>query len=250
LALPLDLLALLVSRAPSMISKADILATVWPGVIVEEGNVAFHVAALRKALDAGGEATCIETVRGHGYRFAAPLVMSMSGAAMAPPESRAALPEPRIPPRIPPRRPRRRAIGIAAALALVFGVAGAWRARSATRSIESVVIMPFLAVTPGSEQVYLETGFAEGIAMRLGNATSLRVPPLAAIRRNEGPFEAGRRLATDAVLTGTIQRVGSRLQVTAQLTGVRHGDRLWTSSFDTTAAEIMGVQNEIAERVV
>jgi TolB-like protein/Tfp pilus assembly protein PilF len=250
LALPLDLLALLVSRAPSMISKADILATVWPGVIVEEGNVAFHVAALRKALDAGSEATCIETVRGHGYRFAAPLVMSMSGAAMAPPESRAALPEPRIPPRIPPRRPRRRAIGIAAALALVFGVAGAWRARSATRSIESVVIMPFLAVTPGSEQVYLETGFAEGIAMRLGNATSLRVPPMAAIRRNEGPFEAGRRLATDAVLTGTIQRVGSRLQVTAQLTGVRHGDRLWTSSFDTTAAEIMGVQNEIAERVV
>ncbi len=241
----LDLLALLVSRAPSMITKADILATVWPGVIVEEGNVAFHVAALRKALDAGSEATCIETVRGRGYRFAAPLVRSTPVAAMAPPESWAASPEPRI----QRRRSSPRAIGIAAALAIVIG-AGAWRAWSATRSIESVVIMPFLAVTPGSEQVYLETGFAEGIAMRLGNATSLRVPSLAAIRRNEGPFEAGRRLATDAVLTGTIQRVGSRLQVTAQLTGVRHGDRLWTSSFDTTAAEIMGVQNEIAERVV
>lgn len=244
----LDLLALLVSRAPSMVTKAEILAAVWPGVIVEEGNVAFHVAALRKALDAGSETPCIETVRGRGYRFSAPLVKRTPGAAIAPPESPAASPEPRILSRLSSRR----AIGVVAALVIVIGigVAVAWRARSATRSIESVVIMPFLAVTPGSEQVYLETGFAEGIAMRLGSATSLRVPPLAAIRRNEGPFEAGRRLATDAVLTGTIQRVGGRLQVTAQLTGVRRGDQLWTSSFDTTAAEIMGLQNLIAERVV
>lgn len=234
----LDLLALLVSRAPSMITKAEILAAVWPGVIVEEGNVAFHVAALRKALDAGSEETCIETVRGRGYRFSAPVVVSTPGAAMPTPESP-----------LPPRPSRGHALIIAAMLVIILGVAGAWRAWSATESIESVVIMPFLAVTPGSEQVYLSAGFAEGIAMRLGSATSLRVPPLAAIRRNEGAFEAGRRLATDAVLSGTIQRVGNRLQVTAQLSGVRRGDRLWTASFDTTAAEIIGVQNEIAERV-
>lgn len=233
----LDLLALLVARAPDMITKAEILANVWPDVVVEEGNVAFHVAALRKALDSGTEPTCIETVRGRGYRFVAPLVTIT-------PQAGSASPGP-----VAPRRWSPRAIGLAATLILTIGAAGAWQASRGTGSIDSVVIMPFQAVTPGSDLTYLEAGIADAIAMKLGSATSLRVPPLAAIRRDEGPFEAGRRLATEAVLTGTIQRAGDRLQVTAQLTGVRRGDRLWTWSLDTTAGEIMGVQNDIAERI-
>jgi DNA-binding winged helix-turn-helix (wHTH) protein/TolB-like protein/Tfp pilus assembly protein PilF len=234
----LDLLALLVARAPSLVTKADILAKVWQGALVEEGNVAFHIAMLRKVLDAGDETTCIETVRGRGYRFVAPLVTTSPDAPV--PE----LKQPGV-----ERRWSRRAIGLGATIVLTITAAGAWALWRDSGPIDSVVIMPFNAVAPGTDNAYLETGIAEAIAMQLGSLTSLRVPPLAAIRRNEGPFEAGRRLAAQAVLTGTLLRAGDRLQVTAQLTGVRRGDRLWTWSFDTTAAEILGVQNEIAERI-
>jgi DNA-binding winged helix-turn-helix (wHTH) protein/TolB-like protein/Tfp pilus assembly protein PilF len=234
----LDLLALLVARAPSLVTKADILAKVWQGALVEEGNVAFHIATLRKVLDAGDETTCIETVRGRGYRFVAPLVTTSPDAPV--PE----LKQPGV-----ERRWSRRAIGLGATIVLTITAAGAWALWRDSGPIDSVVIMPFNAVAPGTDNAYLETGIAEAIAMQLGSLTSLRVPPLAAIRRNEGPFEAGRRLAAQAVLTGTLLRAGDRLQVTAQLTGVRRGDRLWTWSFDTTAAEILGVQNEIAERI-
>jgi DNA-binding winged helix-turn-helix (wHTH) protein len=70
----LALLSLLLDRAPGLVSKDDILSIVWAGTVVEEGNIAFHVATLRKALDTPGSPSCIETVRGRGYRFVAPLV--------------------------------------------------------------------------------------------------------------------------------------------------------------------------------
>src|SRR4051812_36604417 len=52
------------------VTKADILAKVWPGVIVEEGNITVQIAALRKELGtrpAGGD--WIVTVPRIGYRL-------------------------------------------------------------------------------------------------------------------------------------------------------------------------------------
>ena len=68
----LDLLATLLRRAPRLVTKEEILTTVWPNAVVEEGNIAFHVAALRKVLDATDQPSTIETVRGRGYRFVHP----------------------------------------------------------------------------------------------------------------------------------------------------------------------------------
>jgi serine/threonine-protein kinase len=170
----------------------------------------------------------------------------------APPSSPvfAALPTPPAQPSVaPPRRSKMTRIG--AVLGVVMTIAALWAFMSWREpgTIDSVVVMPFRAVASGNEQPYLESGIADAIATRLASVTSLRVPPLAAIRRDEGPFEAGRRLGTEAVLTGTIQRAGDRLQVTAQLTAVRRGTRLWSVSFDAAPGEILGVQNEIAERI-
>lgn len=190
-------------------------------------------------------------------RSAAPVVNEAPPTVAAPDDATHA-PVLVVPPSAtPPARPARTVPRwsnrwkIGAGLGLVVAVATAW-ASTAWRdpgTIDSVVVMPFRAVAPGGEQPYLESGIADAIANRLGSATSLRVPPLAAIRRDEGPFEAGRRLGTEAVLTGTIQRAGDRLQVTAELTGVRRGRRLWSVSFDAPAGEILAVQNEIAERI-
>jgi predicted ATPase/DNA-binding winged helix-turn-helix (wHTH) protein len=62
-----DLLAALVERSDRVVSKHELLDTVWPKLVVEENNLQVHIHALRKLL---GPAV-ISTVPGRGYRFTA-----------------------------------------------------------------------------------------------------------------------------------------------------------------------------------
>src|SRR5215471_3023093 len=67
---PLDILCALANARGEIVSKDDLLAQLWPGRIVEEGNIHTHVSALRKALDEQGEGhNYIITVPGRGYRL-------------------------------------------------------------------------------------------------------------------------------------------------------------------------------------
>ena len=70
----LDTLIALLSRPNEAISKRDLMAKVWPDVIVEEGSLRFHIATLRKALGDGRDgARYITTLAGRGYCFVAPI---------------------------------------------------------------------------------------------------------------------------------------------------------------------------------
>ena len=62
-----DVLAVLARRAGRLVSKDELLQQVWPGLVVEEGNIAVQVATVRKAL----YPELIATVPGHGYRLTA-----------------------------------------------------------------------------------------------------------------------------------------------------------------------------------
>jgi DNA-binding winged helix-turn-helix (wHTH) protein len=67
-----DLLAFLVANSGRLLTKDEILQTVWPDVIVEESNLAYHIFALRKGLgDAVDSESFIETIPKSGYRFVA-----------------------------------------------------------------------------------------------------------------------------------------------------------------------------------
>jgi DNA-binding winged helix-turn-helix (wHTH) protein len=73
----LDVLIALASRPNQIVSKRDLVAQVWPDVVVEEGSLRFHIAALRKALgDGEGGARYITTAAGRGYCFVAPVSRS------------------------------------------------------------------------------------------------------------------------------------------------------------------------------
>lgn len=73
----------LVRHGGALVTKDALLSTVWPGVIVEDGNVGKVVHAVRRALgDRRGRWTYIETVPKHGYRFVA-AVTSIGHAAVA-----------------------------------------------------------------------------------------------------------------------------------------------------------------------
>ncbi len=67
----LDILCALAEAKGEIVSKDELMARLWPGRIVEEGNLHVHVSALRKALDEhGGGHSLVVTVPGRGYRLA------------------------------------------------------------------------------------------------------------------------------------------------------------------------------------
>ncbi|MBI3402685.1 MAG: winged helix-turn-helix domain-containing protein [Acidobacteria bacterium] len=244
------LLLLLLEKHGELVTKNEVLARVWADTFVEEGNVAFYVAMLRKALSEPANTIYIETIKTRGYRFVAPVIVRSCGQDIAqepPPVARDATG--RAVPPVALRGRRYRFAALAATVLLAALASGVVVARFRNEPIDSVVVMPFHAIAPVGDQAYLESGMAESIALRLGNLPALRVPPLAAVRRDEDPFEAGKRLGTQAVLTGAIQRAGERLLITTELSRVNGGGRLWSWSFDTTSGEILTVQNEIAERI-
>ena len=78
-----ELLLLLLQEAGRVVTKDQLLARVWPGVVVEEGAIANNISALRKILDPafGGEGP-IATVARRGYRFSAPVRSDIDSALL------------------------------------------------------------------------------------------------------------------------------------------------------------------------
>ena len=74
----LDLLIALLARPGETVSKRELMAIVWPDTFVSDGNLKVHISALRRALG-DGEAgrRYIATVAGRGYRFVAPVTLSL-----------------------------------------------------------------------------------------------------------------------------------------------------------------------------
>jgi predicted ATPase/DNA-binding winged helix-turn-helix (wHTH) protein len=69
-----DMLVALVERPGEVVDKVELIARVWPSTMVEEGNLRYQIASLRKVLgDGQGEARYIKNVAGRGDCFVAPV---------------------------------------------------------------------------------------------------------------------------------------------------------------------------------
>ena len=69
-----DLLAVLAANPGHLLTKEHLMEVLWPDTSVEEANLAYHVFAIRKALDENADGDrYIETVPKRGYRFVAPV---------------------------------------------------------------------------------------------------------------------------------------------------------------------------------
>lgn len=77
-----DVLVVLAERAGHLVTKDELLARVWPKVVVEENTLQAHISALRKVLGADA----IATVPGRGYRFMP--AVTRGTPAPAPPHTR------------------------------------------------------------------------------------------------------------------------------------------------------------------
>src|SRR6266481_1175337 len=79
-----EILLMLVNRHGELVTKDELMAEVWPGIVVEENNIQVHVSALRKVLATAGDGErYLLTVAGRGYRFVAPVESELESPTVA-----------------------------------------------------------------------------------------------------------------------------------------------------------------------
>ena len=157
-----------------------------------------------------------------------------------------------------PRSSRRRlAIGLAAVVLGVGVVAGAlaglpgspFGAGTGEGSIRSLAVQSFENLTGDSGQVYLAKGITDQLETELAQIGSLRVIGLDQVSGPTAAFEAARGLGLEAVLSGSLQRAGSAIRITARLKSTETGQAIWARSFDGQLSTILQLQADVARAV-
>ena len=116
-----DVLNFLVARHGDLIGKEEIMAAVWPGVVVEETNLPYHISVVRRALgESPDQREYIVTIPGKGYRFIAE-VEQPGAAALVPSQPPSAPVIPALK-RSPPWRRWLAALAALAAAAMAVGI--------------------------------------------------------------------------------------------------------------------------------
>ena len=62
--------------------------------------------------------------------------------------------------------------------------------------------------------------------------------------------QIGRELGVDAIIEGSVRRVGGRVRVTAQLIHAASDAHLWAKDFDHDFADVLKLQAEVADAIV
>jgi DNA-binding winged helix-turn-helix (wHTH) protein/TolB-like protein/Flp pilus assembly protein TadD len=263
-----DTLVCLLEHHDKVLGKDDLMSAVWPDTVVEENNLGQNISKLRSVLgESPGDHRWIVTLPGRGYRFVGAVTLLSSEEEIS---RRVGLPGP-APEQNPSATaglslPKQATRGfrarfgyfvIAGLLMALLAVSAVYFLRlrnstSAHSTVESIAVLPFKPLVPESRDEALELGMADTLITKLSNSTNLIVRPISSVRRYGGieqdPVAAGRELAVDAVLDGTIQRWGNRIRVAARLVSVRDNKTLWADQFDRGFGDIFDVQDSISER--
>ena len=275
-----DALSLFVRHPGELLDKDQLLAAVWPGLVVEDNNLSQLISGLRRALgDDPQHSRYIQTVPRRGFRFVAE-VRRESLATTASVDAVAATPAP-TPIDAPaaetlvvatpventaeaesPPPVRRRALAASVAAVGVVGVGAAvfgWRIRSTPREVSAgsaattLAVLPFKPLVMEGRNELLEVGMADSLIARLSTLPGLVVRSVGSVRRFAGPDQdpiaAAHDLDVAWVVDGSVQRWGDQVRVTARLLRASDGSAAWSGTFDEKFTGVFDVQDAISERV-
>ena len=122
------------------------------------------------------------------------------------------------------------------------------------RTTSSIVVLPFMDMSPGQDQEYLCHGITEEIINTLTRVPGLHVISRTSAFAFQGKdleiTEIGRRLRVGAALEGSVRKAGDRVRVTAQLVNTADGYQLWSRRFDRELSDVFAIQDEIAATIL
>ncbi|MDQ3447330.1 MAG: winged helix-turn-helix domain-containing protein [Pseudomonadota bacterium] len=243
----MEVLLLLARRAGQVVSREELLSTVWPGVIVGDDTLTQAVIKLRKALvDDARSPSYIETISKRGYRLVAPVLQ--------PGES----PTPPVTPEPARGGPAFRQIVVGASVvAALLAVAGylyqtserppstvAEEAADLERwpALPTVTVLPFEALASDQGETYLARGIVADLTTALARLSGLYVISASTI-------PARRAWAARYLVSGSVQRAGDHLKITVRLTDTESGRNLLSERYERPFRDVLAIQEEIIGRL-
>lgn len=122
------------------------------------------------------------------------------------------------------------------------------------RMPSSIVVLPFVDMSPRKDQEYFCHGVTEEIINTLTTVPGLRVISRTSAFALQGSnlevTEIGKRLRVATALEGSVRKAGNRLRVTAQLVNAEDGYQLWSRRFDRDLSDVFAIQDEVAATIV
>src|SRR2546425_4269391 len=154
-------------------------------------------------------------------------------------------------------------IGAAVLLAAAAGI-GVWkfqqsqRNKSTTTSAaapeKSIAVLPFENLSRDPDNAFSADGVHDEILTDLARIADLKVISRTSVMQYKGGVarnlrEIGRQLGVAHMVEGTVQRVGNRVRVNAQLIDARTDKQLWGQVYDRDLADVFAIQSEIAKTI-
>jgi adenylate cyclase len=209
-----DLLVHLIANRGRVVSKDDLIATVWDGRIISESALTTAINAARVALgDSGDEQRLIRTFPRKGFRF-----VGAVGEASAP----RAHSDAQTPVLTLPDKP-------------------------------SVAVLPFANTSGDAEQEYFADGVTDDIITELSRFSELFVIARNSSFQYKGKAadvrRVGRELGVRYVLEGSIRRAGERVRISTQLINAATAAHLWAERYDRQIADVFTIQADVARTI-
>jgi TolB-like protein/tRNA A-37 threonylcarbamoyl transferase component Bud32/Tfp pilus assembly protein PilF len=119
---------------------------------------------------------------------------------------------------------------------------------------KSVAVLPFNYLGEDKANAYLADGIQDEILTDLARIADLKVISRTSVMRYTSGTarnlrEIGRQLGVAHVVEGSVQRVGNRLRVNAQLVDARSDQHLWGESYERDVSDVFAIQSEIAKTI-
>src|SRR5437764_7772649 len=204
-----DLLVFLVGNRDRVVSKDDLLASVWGGRIVSESTIGSRINAARRVIgDTGREQRLIRTIIGKGFRFVGAVEEQPTAAQTI---TRFA------PPRL-------------SIVVLPFTTS------SNNRKLE------YLADT-------ITENLTTDLSHISGSSVVARVTARTYKAKPVDVRQIGRELGIRYILEGSISGAGALLQVNVELVDAATGAHLWADRFEADCTHLPKAQNKISSRL-
>jgi serine/threonine protein kinase/cytochrome c-type biogenesis protein CcmH/NrfG len=125
-------------------------------------------------------------------------------------------------------------------------------ARNAT-AIRSLAVLPMVNISGDQSQDYFAEGMTETLIAGLAKVAALRVTSRTSVMQFKGsqkPLqEIARELNVDAVVEGSVQRIGDKIIVAVRLIDASTEEHLWTGDYNRDLRDVLTVQNEVATAI-
>src|SRR5205807_6287091 len=279
---PSQILSILLQHHGEMVSREELQRRLWPSDTFVDFDHSLNTAImrLREALgDSSDNPRFIETIPRRGYRFIAPVeeVTSTSSASMdsaeGPISDASAGPLLSKSDRLKgvsvdktkrsPRLVLRRLAFVLITVAVIAGVSSQVAVHYA-RSIDvtkpksdrstSLVVLPLENLSGDKDQDYFADGMTDELIANLAKIRSLHVISRSTAMTYKGTrkplSEIARELNVDAVVEGTVMRVGSRVRITAELVQVSTDHHLWADTYESQMGDVLALQNRVSAAIV